>query len=181
MDQDVDYLELLKQLSRYDLLLEQLQKTMKEGYQNLGRANYHNKDTLRGRYGPDYWDESYEGQIGVERHNDDTVSIVKVALEEPTEETLIEDEKVDEKLHEEAELRKRNQDKQRKLQRLRHREPLTMFGGVFSVPSSLRQCQTNFKGVIPLVEELVNCKLAMNGLIGKLEDCKGADKAPEKH
>lgn len=173
MDEDADYLELLRLLSRYDFLLEQLQKTMKEGFQNLGRANYHNKDTLRGRYGSDYWDESYEGQIAVETQKDGSISIVKLALEDESEEMSAEDEKVDEKLHEEALLRKRNQAKERKLQKMRHREPLTMFGGIFSVPTALRQCQANFKGAIPLVEELVNCKLTTRRLLEKLEGRNG--------
>ncbi|QLL33398.1 hypothetical protein HG536_0E03090 [Torulaspora globosa] len=173
MDEDADYLELLRLLSRYDLLLEQLQKTMGEGFQNLGRANYHNKNALRGRYGSDYWDECYEGQIAVERQNDGSVSIVKLALADESEEMPDEDEKVDEKLHEEALLRRRNQAKQRKLQKTRHREPLTMFGGIFSVPTSLRQCQTSFKGAIPLVEELINCKLATKRLLDNLEERNG--------
>ncbi|QLQ80955.1 hypothetical protein HG537_0E03100 [Torulaspora globosa] len=175
MDQDTDYLELLKLLSRYDFLLEQLQKTMKDGFHNLGRANYHNKDTLRGRYGSDYWDESYEGQIVVESQEDGSISIVKLALEDECEDMSSEDEKVDEKLHQEALLRKRNQSKQRKLRKIRHREPLTMFGGVLSVPTSLRQCQTNFKGTIPLMEELVNCKLTISRLVEKLEGHNGVE------
>lgn len=173
MDEDEKCLELLKLLSKYDLLLEQLQKNMTEGFQNLGRANYHNKDTLRGRYGSDYWDESYEGQLFVERQEDDTLSIVKQVLEEKRE-VIIEDEKIDEKPHQETELRKRKQAREKKLQRLRHREPLTMFGGVFSVPQSLRQCQSNFKGAIPLVEELVNCRIAMASILGKLENSESS-------
>lgn len=170
MEGDQRYLELLKLLARYDLLLEQLQKSMRDGFQNLGRANYHNKDTLRGRYGSDYWDESYEGQLTVEKRSDGRIEIGKVKLELDDQEDPIDDEKVDEKLHDEAQLRRRNREAQeKKLKRLRHRDPLTMFGGVFSIPQSLRQCQTNFKGLFPVIEELVNCKVAMTELLSELE------------
>lgn len=170
MEEDQEHLELLKLLARYDLLLEQLQKSMREGFQNLGRANYHNKDTLRGRYGSDYWDEAYEGQLSVERGTDGRISFVKVKLDEDEKEEPIVDEKVDEKLHDEANLRKRNREaKEKKLKKLRHRDPLTMFGGPFSIPQSLRQCQMNFKGLFPLIEELINCKTAMTEVMTKLE------------
>lgn len=169
MEKDQEYLELLKLLAQYDLLLEQLQNSMSAGFQNLGRANYHNKDTLRGRYGSDYWDESYEGQVIVERQPDGKVNIAKVQIDEDNEEE-IKEEKVDEKLHSEASLRKRNREaKEKKLKKARHRDPITMFGGVLSIPQSLRQSQTNFKGVLPLVEEIANCRLSMFELMSKLE------------
>ncbi|CCH58100.1 hypothetical protein TBLA_0A03000 [Henningerozyma blattae CBS 6284] len=62
--QDI-YLELLKKLNDYDQSLDILQSNFKDGMYHLSRANYHNKDSLRGNYGEDYWDNTYEGHFTV--------------------------------------------------------------------------------------------------------------------
>ncbi|CAI6473423.1 AKR_HP2_G0023590.mRNA.1.CDS.1 [Saccharomyces cerevisiae] len=60
---DEQYLRLIELLSNYDSTLEQLQKGFQDGYIQLSRSNYYNKDSLRGNYGEDYWDETYIGQL----------------------------------------------------------------------------------------------------------------------
>lgn len=158
MNEDQKHMDLLQLLVRYDFLLEQLQKSMSDGFNNLCRANYHNKDSLRGRYGRDYWDETYEGQLVVETDTSGNVNIVKRKIrEEQKESDSVGTEKEDEKY--ERQLRKRNSDgKKQKTRIARSDDPIRMFGGALSIPTSLRQCQTNFKGGIPLIEELTNCK-----------------------
>lgn len=152
MFQEQDHLELLKLLSRYDALLEQLQSTMSEGFSQLGRANYHNKDSLRGRYGKDYWDESYEGHVRIQVVNGDKLRI-KNQEEEPIPD-------IRDFQHEKT-LKRRGRDEQphstAKSQQKR-KDPITMFGGTLSTPLSLRQSQSHFKGSVSLMIELINCK-----------------------
>lgn len=45
-----------------------------------------------------------------------------------------------------------------------------MFGGVLSVPSSLRQSQTSFKGCIPLIAQLINYKNEILTLVETLSE-----------
>ena len=82
---DDEYVQLLAELSQYNMLLEQLQSTLAEGFINLGRANFHNKDSLRGRYGADYYDESFTGLFTAAIDKDNHVS--KVAIPEPAHES----------------------------------------------------------------------------------------------
>lgn len=147
MLQEKDHLELLKLLARYDTLLEQLQRTMSEGFSQLGRANYHNKDSLRGRYGSDYWNNSYEGHLRAQI-DENGVSIGQVEGREYTSKEVLEDEKF---------LRRRGAEKSKRNINLQ-KDPITMFGGALSTPTSLRQSQSHFKGSIPLMVELINCR-----------------------
>ncbi|CAI4511439.1 CFS_G0024130.mRNA.1.CDS.1 [Saccharomyces cerevisiae] len=77
---DEQYLRLIELLSNYDSTLEQLQKGFQDGYIQLSRSNYYNKDSLRGNYGEDYWDETYIGQLMAtveEKNSKVVVEIVK--------------------------------------------------------------------------------------------------------
>lgn len=170
MNEDQKHMDLLQLLSRYDFLLEQLQKSMSDGFNNLCRANYHNKDSLRGRYGMDYWDETYEGQLITEIDVGGKLNIVKRRTrEEQGENDNVGTDKEGEEY--ERELRKRNCDsKKQKAKLARSDDPLRMFGGALSIPTSLRQCQTNFKGGIPLIEELTNCKRDIQRLAENYEN-----------
>lgn len=49
-------------------------------------------------------------------------------------------------------------------------DPILMFGGVLSVPSSLRQSQTSFKGCIPLIAQLINYKNEILTLVETLSE-----------
>ena len=149
MLQEKDHLELLKLLARYDTLLEQLQRTMSEGFSQLGRANYHNKDSLRGRYGSDYWDESYEGHLRV-RLGENELSIIHQEERESAPK---------EQLQVEKSLRRRGGEKSKSAATSRKKkDPITMFGGALSTPLSLRHSQSHFKGSICLMVELINCR-----------------------
>lgn len=117
---NTEHLELLKKLSQYNYLLEQLEQNFTSGFSNLTKANFHNKDSLRGKYGQDYYDLTYEGQL--------TVHI------DPTKHSFYDIKRI-------AELR----------------DPIKMFGQL-SIPTSLRQCQDNFKKSINIIQELINCK-----------------------
>ncbi|AQZ11175.1 VMA22 (YHR060W) [Zygosaccharomyces parabailii] len=153
MLEEEDLLELLKLLSLYDLLLEQLQKSLSEGFSLLGRANYHNKDSLRGRYGRDYWDESYEGQLMVKSGKE--LMISRRMGQGGTQETP----------KEEKSLRRRCEKPISIENTPKPRDPIYMFGGVLSTPTSLRQSQSHFKSSIPLMTELLNCRRRIEKLI----------------
>lgn len=125
-----DYLELLKKLSHYDYLLEQLQQNFNDGFSNLNKANFYNKDSLRGKYGQDYYDLNYEGQLTVviDSQKQNFINI------------------------------KRN---------MELNDPIQMFG-MLSIPTSLRQCQDDFKKSITVIQELNNCKNEINVILDKL-------------
>ncbi|EDO14918.1 hypothetical protein Kpol_1005p5 [Vanderwaltozyma polyspora DSM 70294] len=168
MVSDESSLEVLELLSKYNGLLEQLQKGFGEGFSNLGRANYHNKDALRGRYGRDYWDETYEGELEVHISADSkTVEITKkIIMEEETEES--DDEEKDSKLKNRSKVKgKQSEEKTKKKNVKVSPDPIFMFGGRLSIPSSLRQCQSNFKSCIPLFQELINCQRELIEIIEK--------------
>ena len=149
MLQEKDHLELLKLLARYDTLLEQLQRTIGEGFSQLVRANYHNKDSLRGRYGSDYWDKSYEGHLRVQLGEKE----LSIRRQEESDSTPKEE------LQDEKSLRRRGGEKTESTANPRKKkDPITMFGGALSTPMSLRQSQSHFKGSIPLMAELINCR-----------------------
>lgn len=151
---DEKYLALLEQLTRYDMLLEQLQKTMSEGFINLGRANFHNKDSLRGRYGSDYYDESFEGLIEVRVSNKNKITMYK-------KNDQIAESKEDQEDSEEEGLKSRkngDKSKTKSSKSMKIKDPINMFGAGFSIPSSLRQSQTNFKNTTTVIFDLINCK-----------------------
>lgn len=156
---------LLKQLSKYDLLLEQLQKSMTDGFYNLGRANYHNKDSLRGRYGMDYWDKSYGGELAVNVDKEGSMSVIKRAA--VSKEDIIGEKEADTEADDEGPRRRIKSGSREPRKPQAHVDPITMFGGSLSAPTSLRQCQKNFQGGIPLMIELINCK---NDIIRLIKD-----------
>ncbi|SMN18448.1 similar to Saccharomyces cerevisiae YHR060W VMA22 Peripheral membrane protein that is required for vacuolar H+-ATPase (V-ATPase) function [Maudiozyma saulgeensis] len=157
-DNDEQYLTLLESISTYDMLLDQLQKSMSEGFIDLGRANFHNKDSLRGRYGSDYYDESYEGLIEAHINGDGLFSIFK-----KNNEMIIDDDeknsKDDESSEEGIKSRKTHvRSHESNNQKLKIRDPIRMFGAGLSIPSSLRQSQANFKSSVNIIFDLVNCR-----------------------
>ena len=149
------YLRLIELLANYDSALEQLQKGFQDGYIQLSRSNYYNKDSLRGNYGKDYWDKNYTGQLMAiveEKSSKPVFDIVKRKVQDTHENekeqdnTLIHRKKGPKSNEQKAQIPKLKQDY----------DPILMFGGVLSVPSSLRQSQTSFKGCIPLIAQLIN-------------------------
>ncbi|CCE62832.1 hypothetical protein TPHA_0D01930 [Tetrapisispora phaffii CBS 4417] len=178
IEEDKDILDLLENLSKYNLLLEQLQNSMRDGYSNLSRANYHNKDSIRGRYGKDYWDYSYTGNKTVKvdlTSGEDTISIFKTKLlnsdsieikedDQSSSNTII-DEKNDNVLKnrkEKTTSKTKTSKSSNEVKPVIEKNPITMFGSAFTIPQSLRDSQTNFESIIPLLQELINTKNKIN-------------------
>ncbi|SCU96534.1 LAFA_0G06810g1_1 [Lachancea sp. 'fantastica'] len=165
-----DCTQLLELLARYDFLLEQLEVSFTDGFQNLSRANFHNKDAVRGRYGSDYWDEKFRGSQFVS-FRDSNASLMEseraltyLAQFESEEDKDKEEQlkyKTDNCLKNRKTIDKKPQERATSVLR----DPIQMFGGVFSIPSSLRHCQRNFKGSIGVIIELVNCRRQIKELI----------------
>lgn len=157
-EQDL-YLLLVRKLSLYDTLLEQLQTGFQNGFNQLSRANYYNKDSLRGSYGQDYWDETFVG-----------TRFVKITVTHKIEELECpgspEEDTVDEKEQSEQ-VRRRNERK--KLVEKVKKDPLYMFGGSLSVPVSLRQSQSSFKSTIPVMYQLIELRDEISSLVDRLE------------
>lgn len=170
MAQEESYLKLLQKLSIYDELLEQLQVSFSDGFSHLSRANYHNKDSLRGRYGKDYWDEKFAGTQFIKVHGSRFSKNLKGPTEEEEEEeekekdlkTSVRNRKVKDCTTQKEENQNRNNKKQTD-------DPIYMFGGALSIPFALRQCQTSFKGSLPLILELINCRREIEELSNQLE------------
>ncbi|CAR24083.1 Vma22p [Lachancea thermotolerans CBS 6340] len=163
--------ELLKQLEAYDFLLEQLQAGFSAGFYQLSRANYHNKDTIRGRYGSDYWDQTFKGTQFITAQGPKLARLPEsqvLEILESEDESSSESDEKDEVLRK----RKEGQSSERKKAGLKKRlpDPLLMFGGALSIPSSLRQCQSSFKGSIESVIELANCRRRIEELISNTQD-----------
>lgn len=174
---DVKYLQLLEELNRYDYELEQLQHFFSSGFNQLSRANYHNKNSMfGGNYGSMYYDMNYEGQLYVEMNDKDhKVDILhkKQSIVEP------------QNAKEEAELKQRGLHNSEKNESTTEEEqeegtgkkkgpydPIKMFAGGFSVPRTLRQCQSDFKSSIPLIQQLINRRNDILKLVQELEDNK---------
>ncbi|CCD24486.1 Vma22p NDAI_0D01720 [Naumovozyma dairenensis CBS 421] len=192
-DGDDPYIHLLNLLSRYDQLLEQLSNSISTGFHNLSRANYHNKDSLNGRYGKDYWDESYVGEITVEitqpppeqqslqqgivhivrkkLHTDEKADIIVEETDDDDDDTKDKLKNRKEKTNKREEKKDNDDTKKKDVSY----DPILMFGGALSIPSSLRQCQTNFKGCIPLFSDLISCRMKIDRLVTKLEADKKAN------
>ncbi|CCK68893.1 Vma22p KNAG_0B04590 [Huiozyma naganishii CBS 8797] len=166
-EHDAPYIDVLKQLSQYDYLLEQLQQNMADGFFRLSRANFHNKDSLRGRYGQDYYDHSYVGQWTVLIHDNEHVTLEKLQLEEESSDDEVDD---DDKLRERKISQTTTEKPTKKLQGTY--DPILMFGGGLSAPSSLRQTQTSFKNCLPILIQLINCKNEARKLCALLEATK---------
>ena len=162
---DNEYVQLMAELSQYNMLLEQLQSTMSEGFINLGRANFHNKDSLRGRYGADYYDESFPGLFTVSIDKKDHFS--KVAIPEASPESS--DEQAQDEEDEEKVIRQRKEKSEKKKSVVKRKDPIMMFGAGFSVPSSLRECQRNFRSSTAVMFDLVNCR---NDILRRIQQLK---------
>ncbi|CAI4485489.1 CNT_collapsed_G0023300.mRNA.1.CDS.1 [Saccharomyces cerevisiae] len=166
---DEQYLRLIELLSNYDSTLEQLQKGFQDGYIQLSRSNYYNKDSLRGNYGEDYWDETYIGQLMAtveEKNSKVVVEIVKRKAQDEQEKK----EEEDNKLTQRKKGTKPEKQKTQSHKLKQDYDPILMFGGVLSVPSSLRQSQTSFKGCIPLIAQLINYKNEILTLVETLSE-----------
>ncbi|SCU98162.1 LADA_0H10990g1_1 [Lachancea dasiensis] len=161
--------ELLELLAHYDGLLEQFQVACGDGFFQLSRANYHNKDAIRERYGKDYWDETYRGSRFV------SIEGTKFTFKdsETVEQYLAQFEEVEhegsDQAQEEKTVRRRKETKdsagvQKTKRATKAKDPIFMFGGALSIPSSLRQCQSSFKGSTELILELVNCRKKIEAL-----------------
>lgn len=166
---DEQYLRLLELLSNYNSTLEQLQKGFRDGYIQLSRSNFYNKDSLRGNYGKDYWDKTYMGQLMATVEKTDSklvVDIVRRKIQDKQEKKEEEDNKL-------TQRKKGPRSEEQKAQSHKPKQdydPILMFGGVLSVPSSLRQSQTSFKGCIPLIAQLINYKNEISMLIKTLSE-----------
>lgn len=107
---DEQYLRLIELLSNYDSTLEQLQKGFQDGYIQLSRSNYYNKDSLRGNYGEDYWDETYIGQLMAtveEKNSKVVVEIVKRKAQDKQEKKEEEDNKLTQRKKERSQKSKK--------------------------------------------------------------------------
>ncbi|AET38708.1 Vma22p Ecym_3210 [Eremothecium cymbalariae DBVPG len=168
---DKHYDQLVSLLAKYDTLLDQLQQYLSMGYYNLSRANYHNKDAIRGYYGQDYWDATYPGTKLVDIKQDGTFSIDQVSNDSNDKKGAS-----DMPTNTENVLRNRSEGilRQPEIERnLKPKDPIYMFGGLLSVPSSLRQSQSAFQRCIPLISELVNCRKALLDCLDGYEKSAG--------
>ncbi|EHN02096.1 Vma22p [Saccharomyces cerevisiae x Saccharomyces kudriavzevii VIN7] len=168
---DGQYLRLIELLADYDSTLEQLQKGFQDGHIHLSRSNYYNKDSLRGNYGKDYWDKTYAGQLMAtvdDSNSKSVIDIVKRKVQE-NEETKKEE---DSTLVQRKKGAKSEEQKPKDPKLKQDYDPILMFGGVLSVPSSLRQSQTSFRGCIPLMVQLVNYRNEILTLVKTLSEQK---------
>ncbi|CDO92347.1 unnamed protein product [Kluyveromyces dobzhanskii CBS 2104] len=164
MIEDEIYDAIVTKLAVYDSLLEQLQSSFQEGFHNLSRANYHNKDALRGSYGKDYWDENYTGYRYVRIDDEHSVSEVEEKIAVGSDEETI-PERISESNNEKVKKRKQRE----KLLAKVKKDPLYMFGGALSTPMSLKQCQSSFKASMSVMYHLIELRCAINNLLKKLE------------
>ncbi|SCU99962.1 LAME_0G06656g1_1 [Lachancea meyersii CBS 8951] len=175
MPDEQKYAKLLELLAHYDYLLEQLEVTFSDGFQHLSRANFHNKDSIRGRYGSDYWDEHFKGSQFISCRNSNFAAMEpERALQYLAQfESDLEDEQEEDQLgkdRKESSLTNRKEGKKSKSKPTTTLyDPILMFGGVLSIPTSLRQCQSSFKGSIGLLIELVNCRRNIEQLGSELK------------
>lgn len=164
MSRDDLYLRLIKKLAEYDSLLEQLQSSFQDGFHHLSRANYHNKDTLRGTYGRDYWDETYTGHRYVSI--DGKHRIQEIAEPEYKEDQ--EEEDIPEKQDTEASHKLRKRKQRKTLLEKAKKNPIYMFGGALSTPMSLRQSQSSFNSSFPVIYKLIELRYELNALLDQI-------------
>lgn len=162
---DEIYVDLARQLEEYDQLLEQLQASMSKGFYNLSRANFHNKDSLRGKYGMDYYDENYIGQFQLEFDEKEGVFSKVPIVVENNEELISEENELKVKSRKtNIKKREKNNDHKRK-----DYDPIIMFGGCLNIPSSLRQSQSTFKSCVPLFLQIINNKKRIDEILKELK------------
>ncbi|KOG99123.1 Vma22p [Saccharomyces eubayanus] len=170
---DGQHLRLLELLADYDSTLEQLQKGFQDGYIQLSRSNYYNKDSLRGNYGKDYWDETYVGQLVAAVDESSSKLVIDIVKRNPQEDQVADVTKEeDNTLIQRKKGTKKETEKGQSPKPVQNYDPILMFGGVLSVPSSLRQSQTSFRGCIPLMVQLINYKNEILTLSKKLAEQK---------
>lgn len=172
---DVEYLKLLEELNQYDYELEQLQQFFTNGFNQLSRANYHNKNSMfGGNYGSMYYDMNYEGQLYVEMDDKDhKVDILhkKQPIEEPP--TSKDESNLKQRgLHNSEKNETTTNVEVEKGNKKGPYDPIKMFAGGFNVPRALRQCQSDFRSSIPLIQELINRRNNILKLVQELEDHK---------
>lgn len=177
------YLSLLEQLNQYDFELEQLSKCFIEGFNQLSRANYYNKDSLFGsKYGSMYYDMNYEGQLYVQiNENENQLNILnKNDLDKNT------DNEISSSISSStSNLKQRNTNKIRNgnfIEKIGNNnnntdtveknkgpyDPIKMFAGGFNVPRQLRNSQQQFQCSIPIIQSLINRRNNINKLIDQL-------------
>ena len=137
MSNDELYQQLVKALALYDSLLEQLQSSFQDGFHLMSRANYHNKQSLRGSYGQDYWDETYTGSRFVKIYNDHSIKEVKESKYDIDSEDINDSNKYGEKLAGEKETLRKRKQREKLLEKVKE-DPIYMFGGALSVPLALK-------------------------------------------
>lgn len=183
------YLTLLEQLSQYDFELEQLSKCFVDGFNQLSRANYYNKDSLFGsKYGSMYYDMNYEGQLYIKLTEDDSRNghhltiLNKSDLTKNTDTDLSSVPPTSPSLTQ-TNIRKRGsrnpneidentdfaQDQQNKSKSKGPYDPIKMFAGGFSIPRQLRHSQQHFQSSIPIIQSLINRRNNINRLIDQLK------------
>lgn len=173
-----EYLDLLEELERYDYELEQLSKGFSDGFYQLSRANYHNKDSINGgKYGSLNYDMNYEGQLYVDT-KDGVCILKKTELEQPTQKEGTQGDGDDD---EDNHITNRNKEKikpsvteenQEKNDRKGPYDPIKMFAGGFIVPRQLRLCQNNFQSSMTVIQDLINRRNKINQIIDTLELAK---------
>ncbi|AMD19229.1 HBR328Wp [Eremothecium sinecaudum] len=166
MEENKYYLTLIELLANYDMLLDKLQKHMAEGHFNLSRANYHNKDSISGTYGKDYWDNTFVGTQFATIDEDGSVASRYVQQEVDTDDAGSGNEVTGDN---DNELRNRNTKKSITKEKKRQLDPLSMFGGILSIPNSLCQSQAEFVKCIPIIVSLVNCRKQLYNIIDEIE------------
>lgn len=170
---DGEHLRLLELLADYNSTLEQLQKGFQDGYIQLSRSNYYNKDSLRGNYGKDYWDETYVGQLAAAVEESSSKLVMDIVKRNPQENQVADETKEeDNTLTQRKKGAKKETQKGQRPKSEQNYDPILMFGGVLSIPSSLRQSQTSFRGCIPLMVQLINYKNEILALSKRLAEQK---------
>ncbi|CAL9729704.1 vacuolar ATPase assembly protein Vma22p [Monosporozyma unispora] len=168
---DDQYLKLLEELNQYDYELEQLSQFFSIGFNQLSRANYYNKDSMvGGKYGSMYYDMNYEGQLYVYIDKKDNLMDIlkkKQRVVEPNskdENDLKQRGFKDEGQSKSAAIKEEEVDKKKGPY-----DPIKMFAGGFSVPRTLRQCQTNFQSSISVIQDLINRRNKLLKLMEEIE------------
>ncbi|KAK5781656.1 Vma22p PWA37_004552 [Arxiozyma heterogenica] len=183
------YLTLLEQLSQYDFELEQLSKCFADGFNQLSRANYYNKDSLFGsNYGSIYYDMNYEGQLYVQislnnNENDHQLTILdKTGINRNTDNDQSSFQAGASGLKQ-RNIHKRGTGKfsglKEKTETLEKQpnesnikgpyDPIKMFAGGFNIPRQLRNSQQHFKSSILIIQNLINRRIKINRLINQLK------------
>lgn len=166
-----EYGRLFSLLAEYDTKLDRLKDTLSQGFYNLSKANFYNKDSITSSYGSDYWDSNFTGtefieidSNGVFRRNENNMFSYHVNGKKEVEYCSDKDE---------GHLRNRKLKNSRSTSTSNAKsnlDPLYMFGGGFSIPSALRESQSEFKKCIPILLDLVNCRKQLNEVLNQTQN-----------